>query len=384
MKILFHHWPSFFQQDIQNILQEDGISFDILSWDFRKQKDESAFLFYIRTHYDLKQYGALLSINYWPLLSQICQESNIPYISWCYDAPLDTENIEATLGNETNHIYCFDRVQVADYQKRGFLTVNHLPLGINVKRLASIKNTDSKCNSYQADVSFVGKLYPSVADWLILHSNEYCKGYLQSLINTQREIYGMNVIREALTDSFMRQMNNSFGWPKESTPRVLDPDQIAFALFCEATRRDRIILLSLCGARFHTRLYTYDSSFSVKNVETCPPVNYFNEMPYVFAATKINLNITLRSIQTGIPLRALDIMGCGGFLVSNYQEELADHFCNGEDMVLYESMADALDKIRYYLAHDDLRKRIIENGRKKTFEQFDMRQRLTFLLRNIT
>ena len=38
----------------------------------------------------------------------------------------------------------------------------------------------------------------------------------------------------------------------------------------------------------------------------------------MFANSKVNLNITLRNIKTGIPLRALDIMGAGGFLLTNY------------------------------------------------------------------
>ena len=45
-------------------------------------------------------------------------------------------------------------------------------------------------------------------------------------------------------------------------------------------------------------------------------------MPKIFKCSKINLNMTLRSIKSGIPQRAFDIMGCGGFLMSNYQPEL--------------------------------------------------------------
>lgn len=50
-------------------------------------------------------------------------------------------------------------------------------------------------------------------------------------------------------------------------------------------------------------------------------VDYYEVMPHVFKQSKINLNITLRSIQSGMPLRAWDIMGAGGFLLSNYQAD---------------------------------------------------------------
>ena len=34
----------------------------------------------------------------------------------------------------------------------------------------------------------------------------------------------------------------------------------------------------------------------------------------------------MRPIEKGLPLRCFDIMGCGGFLMTNYQEELEDMF----------------------------------------------------------
>lgn len=384
MKVLLHQWPSLMKNDISEILREDSISFDCLDWDFLTQKDEEAFFHHVRKNITLKHYDLLFSVNYWPLLSVICQEAQIPYVAWCYDAPLNTENIEETLGNDVNHVFCFDRMQASSYQNQGFSTVSHLPLGIYVKRLSQIHEDSPKCIPYRSQVSFVGKLYQSVADWLMLHSDEYCRGYLQSLINVQRELYGINIIDQSLTDNFMKRMNETFAWSADSQKVTLRPEQVGFALNCEATRRDRIILLSLCGARFHTKLFTYDTSFPMKNVELCPPVDYLHQMPYVFAASKVNLNISLRSIQTGIPLRALDIMGCGGFLMSNYQEELEEHFQDGTDAVLYESIEDALEKIKFYLAREDLRKQIAQNGRKKTFENFDLRERLAIMFRSIT
>ena len=64
-------------------------------------------------------------------------------------------------------------------------------------------------------------------------------------------------------------------------------------------------------------------------------VHYMYEMPLVFKCSKINLNITLRSIRNGIPLRAMDIMGAGGFLLTNHQNDFAMHFVDGEDYVLF-------------------------------------------------
>ena len=65
-----------------------------------------------------------------------------------------------------------------------------------------------------------------------------------------------------------------------------------------------------------------------------------------------------------------------GFLLSNYQPELAEFFVPGEELVLYDSMADLEDKVCYYLAHDEERKRIALNGYRKVCEQFSYEKRL--------
>ena len=105
------------------------------------------------------------------------------------------------------------------------------------------------------------------------------------------------------------------------------------------------------------------------------PVDYYSEMPYVFANSKINLNISLRSIQSGIPLRAMDIMGAGGFLLTNFQEDFLDCFIPNEDFVYFESEDDLCEKAQYYLSHESLRKEIAHNGHEKvkqnhSFEKF--------------
>ena len=57
----------------------------------------------------------------------------------------------------------------------------------------------------------------------------------------------------------------------------------------------------------------------------------------------------------------MDIMGSGGFLLTNYQEDFLDDFQPGEDLVFYESEDDFLGKITYYLSHDAERRQIAAN-----------------------
>lgn len=110
-------------------------------------------------------------------------------------------------------------------------------------------------------------------------------------------------------------------------------------------------------------------------------LDYATEMPYAFHYSKINLNPSLRIIQTGIPLRAFDVMGAGGFLLSNWQEELAEAYTDGVDLALYDSIPDAIEKAAFYLAHDDIRRQIVQSGRQKTLQEHDLQNTLQEIFR---
>ena len=90
-----------------------------------------------------------------------------------------------------------------------------------------------------------------------------------------------------------------------------------------------------------------------------------------------------RQIQSGIPLRALDIMGSRGVLLSNFQPELAEYFNDGQDLILYSSMEEAVDKAVYYLKHDDARRQLALNGYEKIKEYFTYEDRIQKMLATI-
>lgn len=90
----------------------------------------------------------------------------------------------------------------------------------------------------------------------------------------------------------------------------------------------------------------------------------------MFANSAINLNVTLRNIRTGIPLRALDIMGAGGFLLTNYCPELNEYMTEGKDFVSYIDAGDCCEKAVYYIEHEAERKKIAANGHDRILDMF--------------
>ena len=375
MKLLIYEWASYLQYDVDWVCKEKGIQVRKFSWKFTNKNVDDAFEKWFEDTIDCKQFDALFSVNYWPLLSKVAKERGIKYVAWCYDNPLNVINIEETLGNPLNTVIFFDRVQTRKYLDAGFDTVHYLPLCVNANRLSKLKLSEKDYKKYGSDVALVGSLYESKMSDLKALMDDYTKGYLDAVLAAQQNLYGCYLFDEVVTDELTQKINEYIKKQHSETNFHLLREALTFAMASEVTRKDRLILLTLLGRRFGTRLYSFQTSEILQGVKCFPPIDYVEEMPKVFAATKINLNPVLRCIQSGIPLRALDVMGAGGFLLSSYQPELAEYFVQEIEMVMYESMEDAVEKADFFLKHDDIRTKIAENGRQKVFEEFSLSER---------
>lgn len=130
-------------------------------------------------------------------------------------------------------------------------------------------------------------------------------------------------------------------------------------------------------------LYTGNKELQIEGVYNHGPIDHYATAPFVYDKAKININISLRSIHTGIPLRCFEILGSGGFLLSNYQGDFAVCYVDGEDFVSFGSKEDMLGKIEYYLSHEKERKEIAENGLRRTMENHTYKHRLREMLENV-
>ncbi len=95
-------------------------------------------------------------------------------------------------------------------------------------------------------------------------------------------------------------------------------------------------------------------------------------------AVKNNLQ-ALRSKDTKtheqVKGRHFEINSCGGFQLSYYVEGLERCYQIGEEIQLYASPDDLINKIRYYLKHEDEREIIAQRGWKRTLAEHTMEKR---------
>ena len=161
----------------------------------------------------------------------------------------------------------------------------------------------------------------------------------------------------------------------------LSKEQLSYSMATNITHKERLTLLSLLAKRHQVKLYSGDTHPILKDVIFCGTTNYNGEMNKIFHASKINLNINLKISQSGMPLRTLDILGSGGFLLSSYQPELAEFFIPDSEVVFYSDIQEAVDKTSFYLANEDLRRQIALNGCQRALEEFNYTKLFTKLFK---
>lgn len=372
MKLLIFEWGAgtYSYRDVVDSFEHNNVEYFTVSYEFTDKNNDDFFIYRFGKFLDGDSYDAVFSTNYFPLVAKCCHSRNIKYISWSYDNPLDVLDIEDTLGYPENYVFLFDKIQVEGYRQKGFTNVYHMPLAVNQRRLKSMKLSSQDIKKYSSDISFVGKLYKSDFDLYLSAMSDDMKQAMVEAVNLQMQLHGKYIIDEILTDDVLESVNSYFKVISPDTSFRLSREALSYAMSAEATRKERIILLKLLSERFSLNLYSDENNELLGKAHYKGTCNYYTEMNKIFMASKINLNINLKISQSGIPLRGMDVFGCGGFLMSTYQPEIDEYFGDGRGVVLFDSIEDACAKTEYYLGHEEERLAIAENGRKTAFEQF--------------
>lgn len=79
-------------------------------------------------------------------------------------------------------------------------------------------------------------------------------------------------------------------------------------------------------------------------------------------------------------MRLWEALSTGSFLITENVYGLSDMFENGKHLVTYKTVDEAMDKIRYYLKHDEEREKIAQDGMKLVLERGTYKQRLEVML----
>ena len=385
MKILLYRWKVFNQDDVKSAIEYFGHEVHDYTETVIDKDDETGFK--LRDYAELRQvlsaYDCVFSLNYFPHVSDLCEELGKKYIAWTVDSPL-ISLYHQSLFNKCNYIFIFDRFYCEELKNLGSEHVWYLPLAVNCSRVGKItcSLTADERNKWHSEVSFVGGMYHRNSyDEIKDKLPEYLRGYFDAAMAAQMEIYGDSIFDKVLTVDILEKLCELIDFKQDE--RAFSDIALVFSstfLGFKLANIERVQILNKLAKHFPTDLYTDDPDKELIGVNLKGAVNYMTDMPKVFNCSRININPVMRNIRTGIPLRAWDIVGAGGFLMTSFQLEYMDFFENGKDYVYYESHDDLLRKTEYYLNHEDERAQIARNGHEKAVKFHSYEKRMEFIL----
>lgn len=381
MNILFYRYGSICEPDIISAFQELGhtvaeITDEITNKGLSAQESIRIVSDYLMAH----PADCVFSINFFPVLSEVCNIFKLRYLCWIVDSPV-MELYATSIKNPYNRVFLFDYVLYQEFSPLNPDCIFHLPLATNVKAKDEVifGASAQTRSSFAAEVSFVGSLYTEKCPYDRLENPpDYMNGYLNAIMQAQQKIYGYYFIEEVLTDEIVEEFKAHFPhfytYPAES----FLTDKITLSQLYignKITAMERLETMKVLSEHFPTTIYTGSDTSAFPKLINKGLAKSLTEMPIIFHESKINLNTTSKPIRSGLPLRIWDILGSGGFVLSNYQEEIPLSLTIGQHLDIYSSMEELVDKCSYYLSHERERQEIAENGYEevKAHHTFEIR-----------
>ena len=389
MEILFYRYNSICEPDILQAFTSFGITVHVEDMEMhRKNVTPRECAGKVADWIVQKPLAFVFSINFFPAISYACEKFRVPYVCWSVDSPVP-ELFSNALKNSCNRIFLFDRAQYDLFSPVNPECIYYLPLAANVSRWEEIvlHMTEDDFETYGGDVSFVGSLYTEKCRYNRLTLSDHTRGFVDGLMEAQLKVFGCNFIPESLTEEVIREIADADPDFYRSDDVFTDLSRYLVAhqyigMKLAAVERERT--LRFLSERFPLKLYTR-SDASARPKAHCPGgVSTLTEMPKVFHASRINLNITMRPIETGLSLRIWDVLGCAGFLLTNYQAEIPEYFEIGKELETYETPEELEEKIRYYLSHDEERVEIAIRGYEKVKNCHTYEKRLAQMIHLLT
>lgn len=366
-----YRWKAYNYWDIEETFLLLGHQVDNIEQKLGSYDIDAAFEKVLKERLETVSYDMVFTVNYFAVISNICQELGIKYVSWTCDNPLISMYHESVF-NACNYIFTFDKTNYLEFKGMGVEHIWYLPLAVDTKRLDALLDSDGTigCDNkriYAGDVTFVGSLYERNSyDKLKSKLSSYLRGYFDAVMEAQLNISGANIVEPMLTTDILEQLQEYFKLEKSQGSfsdigLIFQTTVLGFKI-AEKQRRRALIELS---KHFNVHVFSNSDVSDLVRVQYMGSVDYWGELPKVFRESKVNLNFTIPNIKSGIPLRVWDVLGARGFLLTNFQAEIPLYFKEGEDLVCFDGIEDLKEKVAYYLAHDGERQEIAYNGYKK-------------------
>lgn len=339
----------------------------------------------------VKEHGIthLMSIHLIYNVAVAAYWAGIKYISVIWDAPyLKAYTVMGTLDNIWYS--AFDKLDAERMRQGGCPHVMYQPLSVNRENILAWKKRFLAKRRYIHDISLIANLYEDNAyDRCLDLLPENMQAYFRSIFEEAAFKWdGVNRVYGKTGQEILEYMKLVSPTLKINNPYNVEDVRYFEAMYLirKLANIERVCVLNLLAEDHDVYLYTYsevDETLMPK-VHRRPPVQVGEATSFIYAGTKINLNIALKGIEGGTTQRIMDIMGAGGFVLTNYCEETAELFEEDKEIVMFRTLEELIQKVDYYLEHEEEREQIARAGHEKAMNDYTYEKKIKKLLDWVT
>ncbi len=314
------------------------------------------------------------------ILMDLLARLQLPLASWFVDNPHLIIHLYSKCVSPWTALFTYDADNVASLHAAGFPHAFYLPLGTDPERFRpSSKPVPA---SWKASVSFVGNsmIYKVGAR---LKKTKLPRSLLRTFRASAREF--MDDDSHSIPEFLQRRRPQDYA---NYAALAGNEERLAYetALTWQATRLYR----NGCVRRLlpFRPLLVGDDGWKIEFRHDTPQpryhgiINYYEDLPRFYAHSDINFNCTSKQMKGAVNQRVFDGPAAGGFVLTDWRPQMESLFERGE-MACYRSRDEIPDLVRFYLAHPDERRRIMEAGRARVLKCHSWADRLRGLLQTM-
>lgn len=301
-------------------------------------------------------------------LFQMAERYGIPVAVWFLDDPRPATLAFSEHIGPNIHAFVWDEAYGPWLQNRGFASVEVLPLGAS----------DTVFNSHRTvrpdiPLSFVGSaLGPDFVRKF--HTRFLWDPVHQGLVDLRAgqllsgEIDAVSLVKSELP--YADEKNRTW---------------FANVVIHTASHLKRV---AVCQALMDQGLETFGDPEIWKEIlgreERChASVDYYRELARVYQKSAINLNITSCQMPTTVNQRLFDVPLAGGFLLTDPQADAMRLFEEDKEVVIYRSIAEAQDKVRFFTQNPEARIPIVQAARHRVLGEHLVSHRVQKIMERV-
>lgn len=312
----------------------------------------------------------ILTNNTIGLDSSLFEDLELPIVLW---QTIESSNWPLP-GPDTKNLYIFvpDHFGIKGLKAKGYKKVYYLPLATNPKVFHKMSLNDEDQKRYGCDISFAG-----ACDFSIGYREH--KAYFD-------EFFTQDVIEEIIDrwcGEIHRSIYDLYSEIQQERPYLPGLERaITYLRYIEyeaLSRYRKGIIKGLLP--FNIRLYGDKGWKKVASRKYCGWIDNRYELPILYNATKINLNVNLprSAFLDNLNMRSFDIPACGGFMLTNFRHDLLRLF-REDEIAYFKNMDELQEKVRFYLENPKERQAIAERGQARVLKEHTFIHRMKEIL----